>query len=75
MNELEAYVDSLPSMLSEEGKKKLVKQWKIDNNWDKKVSEVSQQAWEGKSTEIVKIDPVVKKDKVAKKGVEVCSIR
>ena len=62
MNELEAYVDSLPSMLSEEGKKKLVKQWKIDNNWDKKVSEVSQQAWEGKSTEIVKIDPVVKKD-------------
>ena len=68
MNELEAYVDSLPSMLSEEGKKKLVKQWKIDNNWDKKVSEVSQQAWEGKSTEIVKIDPVVKKDKVAKKG-------
>jgi len=33
MNELQAYVDSLPSMLSEEEKKKLVKQWKIDNKW------------------------------------------
>jgi len=33
MNELQAYVDSLPSMLLEEEKKKLVKQWKIDNKW------------------------------------------
>ena len=36
MNELQAYVDSLPSMLLEEEKKKLVKQWKIDNNWGEK---------------------------------------
>ena len=33
MNELQSYVDSLPSMLLEEEKKKLVKQWKIDNKW------------------------------------------
>ena len=62
MNELQAYVDSLPSMLSEEEKKKLVKQWKIDNKWGGSVSEVSQQAWEGKSTKIAKIDPVVETD-------------
>ena len=62
MNELQAYVDSLPSMLSEEEKKKLVKQWKIDNKWGENVSEVSQQAWEGKSTKIAKIDPVVETD-------------
>ena len=39
MNELQAYVDSLPSMLLEEEKKKLVKQWKIDNNWAEKKPE------------------------------------
>ena len=39
MNELQAYVDSLPSMLLEEEKKKLVKQWKIDNNWGEKKPE------------------------------------
>ena len=43
MNELQAYVDSLPSMLLEEEKKKLVKQWKIDNNWgEKKPEEVGE---------------------------------
>ena len=39
MNELQAYVDSLPSMLLEEEKKKLVKQWKIDNKWGEKKPE------------------------------------
>ena len=39
MNELQKYVDSLPSMLLEDEKIKLIEQWKKDNNWGQKKSE------------------------------------
>ena len=61
MNELEKYVQFLQDSGETDIKGK-VEKWKKDNNWDKKVSEVSQKAWEGKSTKIAKIDPVVETD-------------
>jgi len=73
MNELQKYVDSLPSMLLEDEKIKLIEQWKKNNNWGQKKSEsvgtgtvLKPEETKDKEfkpfdlEEVKKIDPVVK---------------
>ena len=73
MNELQKYVDSLPSMLLEDEKIKLIEQWKKDNNWGQEKSEpvgtgtvLKPEETKDKEfkpfdlKEVKKIDPVVK---------------